>query len=238
MNKSSAQQCSPTASEACEFVNLNGVILDTGFACISAYMKSRLTEGRYEVGESKVIPQLIEESDRILELGGGIGYLSSLLFKTGKCQKLIVIEAHPGLVPIIKRNHELNGVAATVMHGVPCSLADPSTHAFYVRENFWASSTSADDGDFIKMVDVPTINVSEVLPAHNITTLICDIEGAEVALFEWLDLGHLSKVAVEHHPAKTGESGKQDTRRRIMSRGFTLDENLSGAKLDVFLRCH
>jgi len=88
------------------------------------------------------------------------------------------------------------------------------------------------------MTHVAAINVSEVVAAHNITTLICDIEGAEVALFEWVDLGHLSKVAVEHHPAKTGESGKQDMRRRIMSRGFSLDENLSGAKLDVFLRCN
>jgi tRNA G37 N-methylase Trm5 len=102
-------------------INLNGIHIKADFPCISEYMKSRLAEGRYEIAETKLIPEMLQNGDSVLEVGGGIGYLSSLVFKTGNCSDLVVIEANPDLIPVIHANHLLNGVSAFVIHGVPQS---------------------------------------------------------------------------------------------------------------------
>jgi hypothetical protein len=122
---------------------LKDVILDTDFPCISQSMRSRLRSGRYERSEFEVIPRLIDEGDRVLEPGGGIGFVSTLFHKTKKGRDLVVVEAHPGLIPVINLTHTLNAVHATVIHGVPVSPTGPGSTAVMEQQSAAIKSTTA-----------------------------------------------------------------------------------------------
>lgn len=228
----------PVLMRQAQHVVINDIILDVEFECISHHMRKRLREGRYEILEANLIPQLLDASDSLLELGGGIGYLSSLLYRLGKCRHLVVVEAHPELIPVIHKNHSLNSVAATVIHGL-VGLGDSSLPAgFFIRDNFWASSffpPTAQDGKG-RLVEVKRISLSNLLREHNITAVICDIEGGEIGLFGEVDLSRVQKIVVEQHVSVIGEDGVDAVRRQIADQGLSRCEELSFGKIDVFLR--
>jgi len=201
-------------------INLNGVHIETDFPCISDYMKERITEGRYEVDETKTIPQMVQKGESVLEIGGGIGYLSSLVFKTGNCRDLVVIEAHPELIPAIHANHSINGVSALVIHGIPGPIDSHADCDFYMSEDFWESSTVSSGGESIKSIKVPCIDIQKVIMQKKITFLICDIEGDEQHLFSWLNLSGIRAVVVEVHPEKIGKEGVEKVKKMIVQQGF------------------
>jgi len=216
-------------------INLNGVHIETDFPCISDYMKERITEGRYEVGETKTIPQMVQKGESVLEIGGGIGYLSSLVFKTGNCRDLVVIEAHPELIPVIHANHSINGVSALVIHGIPGPIDSHADCDFYMSEDFWESSTVSSGGESIKSIKVPCIDIQKVIMQKKITFLICDIEGDEQHLFSWLNLSGIRAVVVEVHSEKIGKEGVEKVEKMIVQQGF-VPSNSWGQKLLCFER--
>jgi FkbM family methyltransferase len=216
-------------------INLNGVHIDTDFPCISDYMKERITDGRYEVGETKTIPHMVQSSDAVLEIGGGVGYLSSLVFKTSNCRNLVVIEAHPELISVIHANHSINGVSALVIHGVPRPIDSPADCDFYMSEDFWESTTVSSGGESNKSIKVPCIDIQKVIIQNEITFLICDIEGDEQHLFSWLNLSGIRAVAVEVHPEKIGKEGVERVKKKIVQQGF-VPSNSWGQKLFCFER--
>jgi FkbM family methyltransferase len=216
-------------------IDLNGIKIKTDFPCISEYMKSRLNEGRYEIAETKLIPEMLRNGDSVLEIGGGIGYLSSLVSRTGNCSDLVVIEANPDLIPVIHENHLLNGVSAQVFHGVPKSNDSHADCDFYMSEDFWESSTVSSGGESIKSIKVPCIDIQKVIIQKKITFLICDIEGDEQHLFSWLNLSGIRAVVVEVHPEKIGKEGVEKVKKMIVQQGFVLS-NSWGQKLFFFER--
>ncbi|MFP3367124.1 hypothetical protein R0J93_26120, partial [Pseudoalteromonas sp. SIMBA_148] len=80
--------------------------------------------------------------DIIGELGGGIGYISTLCHLQKKAKKIVVFEANPTLITIIEKTHSLNGVTAEVINAVVLPRKTSETVPFYVRDDFWASSLS------------------------------------------------------------------------------------------------
>jgi FkbM family methyltransferase len=214
---------------------INGVLLDLDFECISEALRSRILGGRYERRETEILPRLIEENESVLELGGGIGYVSSLIYKTGKCRNLAVVEAHPGLMPVIERNHELNNVTATVIHGVAVASAAKGEANFYLHEHFWTSSTHAPVGG-ARQERIKAVDVCELLERLAVSFLICDIEGGEDGLFENLSLDGVNKVLVEQHPKVVGEHAAEKVAAALRRQNFHRCEKTSCRNFDVFFK--
>jgi FkbM family methyltransferase len=198
-------------------------------------MKTRILEGHYEQRESAVLPSLVKAGESLLELGGGLGYTSSLIHKTNKCQSLVVVEAHPDLIPIIKHTHKLNRVSAEVVHGAAAASSAPAEVEFQLEDDFWRSSVFTNI-ELSKTTRVPTVNVQQLLDEHRFSFLICDIEGAECSLMQSLRLSAVQKIAIEHHPKIVGEDKVQETRSAIEAAGFHRCLTASRRNFDIYLR--
>ena len=78
----------------------------------------RIQSGSYEADEYKMLRDIVTEDSIILELGGSVGVLACL---TGKLmpdsKKLVVVEAHPNLVPVLEANRDRNNLEFNIHEG-------------------------------------------------------------------------------------------------------------------------
>jgi len=94
--------------------------------------------GNYELQERKLITKYIKSSDRVLELGGGVGAVSCMLNKKLADQsKHLVIEANPELIPILEHNGINNNCRFKTLNCIPIKS---SNGKFYLKHNAWAGS--------------------------------------------------------------------------------------------------
>jgi spermidine synthase len=125
-------------------VTINGTPVAIDRKVMSSRMLEVLSNGSYEKIEAAQIPQIVEAGDRVVELGGGTGYISALVGKQKKASKITVYEANPQLISTIKRTHELNRVDVDVVNAVVLPSPTEETVPFYLRCDFWASSLSSE----------------------------------------------------------------------------------------------
>ncbi|MES2657310.1 MAG: FkbM family methyltransferase [Verrucomicrobiota bacterium] len=201
---------------------------------ISPKILESLRLGRYEHMEASRLEKIIEQDEVILEVGGGIGFMSSVAALNGKTRSVEVFEANPGLKPLIEAVHAINQVEkATVNTGV--LLHDPAsaTIPFYVHPDFWASSLSPGAGDRRK-VEVPTFDINKTLERIRPTLIVCDIEGGELDLFEHADLTGVRKVLVELHQNVLGRANIKRIFDTFSFWNFHYDQHHSGGGVVLF----
>jgi len=183
-------------------------------------MEKRLRHNRYEGGETTKSAIAVCEGDRVIELGAGIGYLSSFVCTNSKPEQYIAIEANPDLIPVIAEAHRLNGIEdVQILNGI---LTDQSEERFdfYLRAEFWASSMEPDSRPYMRVEKVPKIPASDLFKKVKPTVLLIDIEGAEAELLEGLDLGSVREIVIELHAKVYGANGIGRILRLLSDQGF------------------
>ena len=169
-----------------------------------------LREGRYESKEAEAALKLVRPGDRVLELGAGLGFMSTLLAMMRQGVRVDSFEANPTLIPVIRATHALNAVAdrVTVHHALLAGRSGPPV-SFYERQNFLASSL--DPGVMAEGIiaehAVPVRAINDELARLRPDVLVCDIEGAEADLLPQADLSGLRGAVVETHPQWIGQAG-------------------------------
>ncbi len=191
---------------------------------ISPEMRHILYFNQYEVPELEILRRTLEPTDRVLEVGGGIGFLSIYLARICGDQNVTTVEANPNLEPIIRRNHELNGVAPKLISAA--ATCDPGQEAvtLFLAEHFWSTSTVRKDET--KTV-VPTVNLNELIDDIMPNYLILDVEGAEVDMAPALRLDGVEKLLIELHPHVTGNNAANGVLQHFVQSGFLVDFNRS-----------
>lgn len=202
-------------------VTIGGVTLKTDGTVLSPAMVRALYRGHYERAEQELLDATLTPHDRVLELGAGVGFISTFAAQRVKAKNVTVVEANPELIPLIEANHELNGFDIEIHN---CVLGhEMGETTFYVAENFWASSL--EDAPGRKPVSVPVRPLDAMLRDHSITYLVCDIEGGEASLFN-ADLlrrvPELTKACIELHPGAIGDDGVSAVLRAFLDAGFDL----------------
>jgi len=188
----------------------------------------------YERKESEAALQIVRPEDVVVELGGGIGYMSTLVSTKRQVKSVHVFEANARLISYMKSVHAANGVKnAHVTNAIMGSRKGQVD--FYVREPMLGSSMQILEGE----LDPPSIKV-DVLPAKRTfrdieaSVLICDIEGAEVDLIPSIDLTGLRAAIVETHPQWIGSEGINKVFTAFMEAGFSYYHRGSEGKVLVF----
>jgi FkbM family methyltransferase len=208
-----------------DHVTVDGIKVAVDPERVSPTIVEHLRAGRYERQEAVNLPQIVQAGDRIVELGAGLGFISSLVSRLGLAESITVFEADPGLVPLIKRTHALNGVEAEVFNAVIAPTAMGETAPFYVRKDFWASSLSPEPYGYEDVIDVPVITFADMLARHRPTMLIVDIEGGEDTLFSGdVPLTGVKKVYLEIHQSVLGRVGMKRVFDFFSSRDFHYDQ--------------
>ena len=188
---------------------------------IKGSIRRSLRRETYEEKETNAVLRTVREGDRVIELGAGVGYMSTLVATKRNVESVHAFEANPNLVPYIRRVHAANGLTnAHVTHGI-LGLRKGHTN-FYVREDILSSSMSVLEGEIDPpATKVEVLNAKQVFKELKPTVLICDIEGAEVDLLPQRDLAQLRAAIIETHPQWIGPEGITKVFRAFMDAGLT-----------------
>jgi FkbM family methyltransferase len=227
---------SPNSTLRPEFVEHLGVKISVPEAAVSDTVLKFMREGRYESREGKVLNQIIEDGDRILELGGGLGFISTIAAQNKKTAAVRTYEANPDLAPIIEATHRLNGVSnVEVKTGVLMRDSEQESIPFYVRKDFWGSSLSRKEGETnVKEVMVPVFDLYDVVREFRPSMIVCDIEGGEAHVFDGMPLRTVKKVLIELHQGVIGATGIKAVFEGFSRSGFYYDQNYSMGGVVLF----
>lgn len=195
-----------------DMIECRGVRVPRDEQFISERVAKRLRKDMYETPEVLGLSKFIKPKDRVLELGAGIGFISSFLATQLEAEHITCVEANPKLCTYIERVHQANDVTiADVENAValPDNATWPSDGdlAFYVTEPFWSSSLSMPRNQPSTHIRVPAVRLSDLIARTKPTVIICDIEGGEAHLFDSVDLSGVRAIYLELHTRVYGGQG-------------------------------
>jgi FkbM family methyltransferase len=199
---------------------LQDVRIEIDAASITPPLDAALREGRYEHQEARALTLLLQPGDTYFELGGGVGFISTLASRIVRdAARIHVYEANPALIPAIERTWAANGAAGAVYN---CMLGTgKGEHDFFVSKAFWASSGQIDYGN-ARRIRVPQRDFLRQLEKKEATFLMMDIEGGEGELLEKTLPARVRAVVAEYHPRIIGEDKVRALWTRLEEQGFRL----------------
>lgn len=220
-----------------EILETQGVRIPLEPPTITPKIERAIRKNRYELDEVTGTPKFIEPEDRVIELGAGIGFISSFLATQLGVKDIMCVEADPTLCAFIKKVHALNGLTtAEVRNCVALNDAAPDGSAtFYVREQFWSSSLDGSE-PYQQAIDVPAFRLSSMIREFRANTLIVDIEGGERDIFAPLDLTGIDKIFLEIHTRKIKRIGIKRCFDALSAAGFAYDQQVSRGGSVLFRR--
>ncbi|WP_170342222.1 FkbM family methyltransferase [Ruegeria arenilitoris] len=218
-------------------LTLRGVQIPDDPQIITPQVKRSILAGRYERDEVGGLPKFIQADDRVVELGAGIGFISTFLYTQLGVSKLTCIEANPSLCEFIGRVHRANDATGlNVLNTVAVGASEVAGKSrFYLREPFWSSSLDPEP-EYKKSIEVDKIPLSDVLRETRANVLIVDIEGGERTLFDDIDLVGIQKIYLEVHTRKIGLRGIQSCFDSLSALGFAYDQRVSCGGSVLFRR--
>lgn len=217
-------------------ITSHGVAFPTDLPPMIYKTRRLLEQDEYEDKETKAVLKIVKRGDRVVELGAGMGYMSSIVSKNCDPAEVHAFEANPALIPCIKRVHSENGIDCVTLHhallGPEAGEAD-----FYVRKNFLASSMLPDPkDDVVSQHKVPVLPAKQTISDLKPDVLICDIEGAEEMVLPLLDLSGLRAAVVELHPQYIGMHGVQKVFDAMNAGGLIYNARRSNGKVVTWSR--
>ena len=201
-------------------VRLDGVTLFADDPAIGAVSRRTIIVGAFERHERRALRRHVHPDDRVLELGSGIGFITTRLAQTVGSENVLGFEANPDLFPVMHSHFARNGVAPRVENAV--LGAEDGETSFYVGDEFW--SASATDERAGRKITVPAKALKSITAEFQPTVLMMDIEGGEREIIDLLDPGSLRLLIMEVHPEVLGEEGETALFSRIADMGFKTKE--------------
>ncbi|MCL5777044.1 FkbM family methyltransferase [Limibaculum sp. FT325] len=211
--------------------------LDTPLArrVITPPILAAILSGRYEANEARFLGEIVEPGDRVLEIGAGIGVISTLLARRPEVAHIVAVEANPRLIPMIRAVHAQNGVEGVTLLNTILGRGAGSA-PFYLRRDFWMSSLSPGPEPYDERIEVGMSDLGALLRRERISLVICDVEGAETGLFSGTDLAGVDRVYMELHDHLTGMSGIARVFGDMAAQGLAYDPRGSSGQVVLFRR--
>lgn len=230
---SSAAQSGETSLEC------RGIRFPQNEKVLNRKIKRKLLSDSYETPEANSLHRFLKPTSRVLELGGGIGFISSLMSKLG-VKQVTTVEANPVLCGYISQVHVANGINnAEVLNGIALTDRQSQTTKdipFYVTDPFWSSSMKKPRGEDYEKIEVPSFSLSELIQSRQANTIVCDIEGGELSLFKDVDLNGVRHIYMELHTRRYGGRGVVSIFEAMHAHGFYYHQKVSGNDVCLFER--
>lgn len=220
-----------------EVIVTSGIKVPFVPAIITPKIERPMRKNRYEGGECAALRRILRAGDRVLELGAGVGLLSTVAGLVPGIGSVTTVEANPDLIPLIRETHRLNGVATVdLRNGV--ATAEPGAEIdFYLRADFWASSMEPDSRAYVRKVRLRRYDLPALIAELNPTVIVSDIEGGELGLFDAADLSGVRAMVVEFHPKVYGQPALDRIIAILAAKGLPLSpDNKEGSSVQFFDR--
>ncbi|WP_306142696.1 FkbM family methyltransferase [Roseibium sp. MMSF_3412] len=210
-------------------ITIEGVRLTAEREFVPASIRKQLLQKRYETPEYLLVSAAVKPTDRVLELGAGIGFISLVCAKICGPENVLSYEPNPQMQRVIEKNYALNRLQPNLRNRLVS--VEAGTTDFFVSENVLSSSMI--DRNLGSKTKLQADAMSDVVAAYQPTVIVMDVEGAELELLRNCSLDGVSKIIVEMHPTIVGHdevaklldflSDKGLETRRVMGKTFYLD---------------
>jgi FkbM family methyltransferase len=194
-----------------------------------------ISRGIYEELEILGLRHAIKPSDRVLEVGSGLGIITALAAQTATAAgRVLSFAANPEIIPDTAIFLAAHGIANVALHHavlVP-HAAPGETRAFYLATSV-ASSSLLGAGEAIA---VPTRGISDGMAEFKPDVLICDIEGGEAELIPALDASGLRAAVIELHPDRLADDQIAAVYAALAGHGLCPSANALGGTVVMFER--
>jgi FkbM family methyltransferase len=206
---------------------------------IDKKVATKMRSGRYEIREATAIQAYLKGGERVLELGGGLGFISTLVSNLKHPASYTVVEADPRLIPVIHETHRLNGVtgvrvANCVATSDPAAL-EAGSCMIKLGKTFWGSSIKGVREDS-RAIEVKTVPLKKFLDEDQPEVLIADIEGGETELFTGIDMPSVNLAIIELHPAVTGEADIARMEKELARIGLVAEPYDPATRVAIYKR--
>jgi len=214
-------------------VSIDGIVIEFTPDLVSAAIVEQIYTEHYEAAEKHLVGALVDPGDVVLELGSGLGFISSVIGQR-RPRQLVCVEANPRMVPLIGRNLANNGVTGVeVLSGIVGP--DDGEEDFFFGDHFIGSSVHRTD-EHSGRLTVRRHAIGPLFERFKFNCLIIDIEGAEYELLEHLPLAGVAKLCIEFHPHIIGLAKVTEIVERLIRAGFALDLQQHSGQVLVFRR--
>ncbi len=204
-------------------ITYHGVKLDLGYH-VTPEIRRDIYAERYERGEARWLMWELEPSDIVMEIGAGMGFVSTLCALRLGSERVFAYEANPALIPVAEATYKLNDVQPTLINGILGS--EDGSVEFYVEEDFVASSVHRRSEE-ATAVSVPKIDVKREIEKIKPTFMVVDVEGAEYDLVPLIDWSEIQKVIIDLHPHVIGEAKTAKVLAVLTHSGLEIDSRIS-----------
>src|SRR5579862_3589983 len=202
-----------------------------------------LDGGHYEGRERQLVTDLIQPTDRVLEVGTALGVVSMTAASIIGANNVLTFEANPDIVEDARQNFRRNGLSniksrVGILKPRNMIARPGETINFYVDQAFWASRLGASPTTpgIVKTIQVPVICLEDEISSHSANVLICDIEGGEIELLTQANLTGIRLILMETHYWAAGETTTDNMIRKLILEGFSIHLGHSGHHVIVLRR--
>jgi FkbM family methyltransferase len=200
---------------------------------MSRRVERALSRGGYEREELRLIGAVLSPHDTVLEVGAGLGLVSTFCAKRIGSSRVYACEADPDLEPCIRDTYRLNGVEPTLEM---CAVGPKAGRVTLHRDKHLVSSSVVRRRVGARPVEVPGKALNYLVEKIRPTLLVVDAEGAEGELFDGARLPSVSRIVLELHERVIGVAGTDRVRARLSQLGFAIDRGLSSPEQLVLRR--
>lgn len=189
---------------------------------VSVEIWNALKAGTYEANEARRIARAIRPGDRVLELGTGLGVITSIIASVEDV-RVWSFEADPQTTRLARRVVELNCDGNVELSNGILAAGPPKMVSFFQRSDFWMSSKFAEQGPYQRVIDVTSRDIDAFIAQHRINALVMDVEGAELELLQDASLPGIERIFLELHDHLYGLAGVQAIGAVMAHKGLIYD---------------
>jgi FkbM family methyltransferase len=185
-----------------------------------------IVNGKYEEGEIQLISEKLNKADKVLEIGTGLGFVSTFCANVVGSENVFTFEANPYNIEIASQVFEKNGVSPFVQNAL---LSDFEGEIDFPinKKSILASSLNKTSDEFAK---VNSLNLNELVKKISPNFLIMDIEGAEYEVFKIIQFQSIEKIQFELHPTILNETKVSEIFSILDKNHFILDKCLKDGR--------
>lgn len=171
-----------------------------------------------------MIDQHLDPSDRVLELGAGMGITTARISALLSGSRLTSFEADPKAFACARRTVRLNSLRNVELRHGALTVEPAETVPFFIADHFLINSLQHMEGG--QRVDIPAHPLQNVLDEVRPNAVIMDIEGGEYELLAhpaWKRCSNLRTLVVEFHPGSQLTDGSCDLSHWFEAYNCTMD---------------
>jgi FkbM family methyltransferase len=185
-------------------------------------IRNGLYKGGYESAERQLLKKHLKPGTRVLEIGGGIGFVGLLAASIAGKGNVLTYEANPALEPTIRANHARNDIVPELRMRAITTDGAPVT--FHQSDNV-ISSSIYDRREAERKIEVESDAFADVIAEWRPDMVVMDVEGYEVDLLATPPVGP-THLLVELHPHVVGEDRIGALLQALKEDGFEVVEQV------------